>query len=194
MDKSNQDLIVAMQHQRTSSPIDWTFKHVKAHRDEDPMQSLDWWASLNVSMDKWTKEYLRHAMRTPRHYCIWKKVVAYISVKLNNSIHNQENRSCWQSKANVSETSIDRADWYAIGAVMAKWHWYFWLSMCQAWLALLSFRSIGNYGTMTCVQDVGFQMMHLMCECVGVQIVQIGEEKHYRGLKGSSIAKRQFPP
>ena len=59
------DLLSAAHHALLTSPISWTYHHVKGHQDDDPDATLDQWALLNIQMDSLAKAYWLETLHQP---------------------------------------------------------------------------------------------------------------------------------
>jgi hypothetical protein len=51
------DLIMAVRTMVGVSPIKWQFCHIRGHQDDEPGQTLDRWAELNIKMDNLAKVF-----------------------------------------------------------------------------------------------------------------------------------------
>ena len=58
------DLLSATRAPLQASPIQWKFRHVKGHQDEDPEAVLDHWAFLNIQMDNLAKSYWQEQLHS----------------------------------------------------------------------------------------------------------------------------------
>ena len=71
MTDANFDLLQALRKLWAYSPLQWSFRHVKGHQDDNlSVACLDRWAKLNIEMDEKAKKHMSIAQRLPRHYHI----------------------------------------------------------------------------------------------------------------------------
>ena len=59
------DLIIGIRKLVQQSPLQWSFKHVYGHQDDNPYATLDRWATLNVEMDLAAKAYWHETAGLP---------------------------------------------------------------------------------------------------------------------------------
>ncbi len=52
------NLTTAIHYQVWTTLIKWKVRHVRVHQDDNPFQSLNWWAKLNVEVVQLAKAYL----------------------------------------------------------------------------------------------------------------------------------------
>jgi hypothetical protein len=60
------DLLSATRSALLASPVNWSFRHVKGHQDEDLEAVLDRWAILNIQMDNLAKAYWQEQAPKPQ--------------------------------------------------------------------------------------------------------------------------------
>ena len=55
----------AAHHALLTSPVSWTYHHIKGHQDDDPNATLDQWVLLNIQMDSLAKAYWMETLHQP---------------------------------------------------------------------------------------------------------------------------------
>jgi hypothetical protein len=121
------DILGAIYYLRTQSRINWSFRHVKGHQDQQGID-LDLWAQRNIQMDMRAKEHLLVAKRTPRYFNIpgepWQlwvkdtKVTKNIFTILYDAVHSTTSEDYWCSKFSWRQEESQSIDWKLVGKAM----------------------------------------------------------------------------
>jgi hypothetical protein len=124
------DLIVACHNIRDRCPIQWRFRHVKGHQDDNPNAELDEWAKLNIDMDLRAKTfwYSRSSQSRPIQYAIhaepwsvWingRKLCTDLHAQVVDHIHGTAALHWWEDKGRFQNRSSSGIDWSACDAAM----------------------------------------------------------------------------
>ena len=59
------DLRSAIRKKLVHSPITWKWRHVEGHQDDNGIEDLDRWATLNIEMDNLAKVYWNNMCEEP---------------------------------------------------------------------------------------------------------------------------------
>ena len=131
-DKPHFDIVHATRRVISSTPIQWTPKHVKSHQDDDPYAVLDRWATLNVEMDLAAKCHLdaiRHRPTvtaphgiTHEPWALWigdEKICRDIPERVREHVNGAELLQYWQDKKQFDEHSPS-FNWEAIDKALSS--------------------------------------------------------------------------
>jgi len=123
------DLLAAIHRMRTTSPLCWTFQHVKGHQDSFGSE-LDHWAQLNILMDARAKRFLTTAFSVPRFQTFWqepwslwidgKKVTNKFTPTVYSLVQDQRAVTYWGQKADLCSDDFPVVDWHSIGTAIRE--------------------------------------------------------------------------
>jgi hypothetical protein len=119
------DLLLAIRHLLSLSPLQWQTTHIKGHQDDNtPVSLLDRWAKLNIEMESMAKKYLPLVHRQPRYFAIpskpwslWRhqsKLGTNLNEVLYNIVHATRAKIFWKKKGGVQDSTAGNIDWEAI--------------------------------------------------------------------------------
>jgi hypothetical protein len=123
------------------SPITWKWRHVEGHQDDDGIEDLDRWATLNIEMDNLAKVYWNDmceepAVSLPVYDEYWpvriqgEKNSSRLDERLREHILGQAQCERWEWKGRLTWESIARVNWQACEQAMRS------LSIgCRHWIA-----------------------------------------------------------
>jgi hypothetical protein len=128
------DLIQAIKHQVTKSPVHWVGKHVKGHQDSNENAVLDDWAIANIDMDRRAKEYCLELIRQESSPTIadrmegegWRVLLNGVNIasKLGQTIYEDIYKDdCieyWRDKGRLGVTPRDDVDWASYRKAVKK--------------------------------------------------------------------------
>jgi hypothetical protein len=133
------DLRSAIRKTLAKSPITWKWRHVKGHQDDDGIEDLDRWATLNIEMDNLAKVYWNNmceepAVSLPAHDEYWpvriqgEKISSRLDERLREHILGQVQCERWERKGRLTWESIARVNWQACEQAMrslsiGRRHW-----------------------------------------------------------------------
>jgi hypothetical protein len=131
MDASDHDVISAIHHYRSKSPLDWQFVHIYGHQDRfNRIEDLPRVVQLNIAMDAAAKARLPDATHNPHQspipgeaWSLWLsevKVTERMTSRLYDHVQRREAENYWGSKRNVEAEFGSLADWDAVGRAMAS--------------------------------------------------------------------------
>jgi len=120
--KAQFDIIGAIWQARHRSSIQWKFRHVKGHQDDDANAIFDRWALLNIRMDAEAKAHWQRTHRqTHRQIRIygepWRvwingcKAATELSDKLIDRIEGAPCLQYWVEKGRFGSPDIPNIDW-----------------------------------------------------------------------------------
>ena len=135
------DLITATRSVMASCPIQWLYRHVKGHQDDNLGHSLDRWALLNIEMDYRAKVHWSNTQSIPHSrksfdisgepWSVWlgnEKLSTNLREAVLTHIHGQEALQWWTTKQRILATEAANIDWPAIKSAMknsplSRHHW-----------------------------------------------------------------------
>jgi hypothetical protein len=134
------DLIAAVHAFRDQCSIQWHFRHVKGHQDNDPTAELDHWAQLNIEMDLRAKTHWYETHETSRDiqysipgepWSVWiqgRKLCSDVRTDLLEYIHGREALTWWDKKGRFTTSTSANVDWEACAqamrnATITRRHW-----------------------------------------------------------------------
>ena len=135
------DMVSAIQKLIRESPIEWCWRHMKGHQDDDGSAVLDKWAELNIEMDNLAKAYWMHqAPYGPSNNIVlegemWTlrvqghKVSGRADEVIYDHIHGEAMFARWERKGRFQSLDYSRkVNWEAIGQAMkslkiGRRHW-----------------------------------------------------------------------
>jgi hypothetical protein len=134
------DLLAAVHTLRDQCSIQWSFRHVKGHQDNDPMAELDQWARLNIEMDLRAKAHWYDTHETSHDiqysipsepWSVWiqgRKLCSDVRTDLLEYIHGREALTWWDKKGRFKTSTSANVDWEACAqamrnATITRRHW-----------------------------------------------------------------------
>jgi hypothetical protein len=127
------DLLSATRAALRASPIQWTFRHVKGHQDEDPEAVLDRWAFLNIQMDNLAKSYWQEQLHSAASTTTQALAGEYWPVFLNGrKVHSSLTKSIyeeiyrnklaihWEKHERFTQEQCRRINWDACEQAMRR--------------------------------------------------------------------------
>ena len=123
------DLLEATRSMLRKCPIQFKFRHVKGHQDDNFDAELDDWAMLNIAMDDGAKEewYKSKDQRAPAPYIFgepwpfWvagRKVTKEVSSTIAEHIDGSKICEYWESKSRFQQGTHNNIHWEAVGKEM----------------------------------------------------------------------------
>jgi hypothetical protein len=115
-----------------SSPITWTFRHVKGHQDEEADAILDRWAILNIQMDSLAKMYWMekshqahnpNALITGEYWPVFtqgQKIHSSLRTSLYKAIYQQKMATHWEKKDRFTREQFMQVNWEACEEAMRR--------------------------------------------------------------------------
>jgi hypothetical protein len=133
------DLRSATRKMLANSPITWKWRHVAGHQDDDGIEDLDRWATLNIEMDNLAKVYWNDmceepAVSFPVQDEYWPvriqglKISSRLDERLREHILGQAQCDRWERNGRLTRDSIARVNWKACEQAMrslsiGRRHW-----------------------------------------------------------------------
>jgi hypothetical protein len=124
------DLIEAIHSIKNRCPVQWHFRHVKGHQDDNPVAELDEWAQLNIAMDLRATTFwnLRSTQTRSIQYAvnsepwsIWiagRKLCTDVHTHILDHIHGGAALAWWDKKGRFLSGSSTGVDWEACESAM----------------------------------------------------------------------------
>jgi hypothetical protein len=127
------DLVLSIQSLISSSPITWSFHHIRGHQDaHTAYAALDRWAQLNVDMDNLAKTYWSILDRSrpsptslqplPGHWSIWfndQRLPSWTLREAQYLYHRPLVKTYWNRRLGM-DTSISSHDWEAAALALRR--------------------------------------------------------------------------
>jgi hypothetical protein len=123
------DLRSAIRKLLEKSPIQWKWRHVAGHQDDDGIEELDRWAALNIEMDSLAKVYWSDMCNTPTVNTsiadeYWpvrieaEKISSNLDERIRDHILGKAQCDRWERKGRLTSESIARVNWRACEKAM----------------------------------------------------------------------------
>jgi hypothetical protein len=112
----------AIRKQLEKSPIKWKCRHVAGHQDDDGIEELNQWATLNTEMDSLAKVFWNDMCKSQAGnisiageywpvYIEGEKIAAKLDERIRNHILGQAQCDRWEQKGRLMRESIARVNW-----------------------------------------------------------------------------------
>jgi hypothetical protein len=126
------DLLSATRAALRSSPIKWTFRHVKGHQEDDIEATLDRWALLNIQMDSlakmhWVEQsHQQQPLNTEITGEYWpvfisgRKIHSNLRESLYEEIYRHKIARHWEKNQRMAREHSMIVNWEACGDAMRR--------------------------------------------------------------------------
>jgi hypothetical protein len=124
------DLRSAIRKQLEQSTIQWKGRHVAGHQDDDDgIEELDRWATLNIEMDSLAKIFWNDMCENQAEnitiageywpvYIEGEKIASKLDERIRDHVLGQAQCDRWERKGRLTRESITRVNWQACGKAM----------------------------------------------------------------------------
>jgi hypothetical protein len=128
---ASHDLLKAIQHEKTSTQIKWSGKHISGHQDEIiPFAQLDRLSQLNVLVDQQAKDMIPQAIISGQQQIVrsssWilrlgsTPIIHDIDQILYDLVHAPSVKEYWIQKESITEDSFSTVNWSRLGQALHK--------------------------------------------------------------------------
>ena len=122
-------MLSAIRKALARSPVTWTWHHVIGHQDDNGIEALDRWATLNIEMDNLAKVYWNDVSEdqaenlsiTDEYWPVriqGEKISSRLDERIREHILGAAQCEWWERKGRLTRESISRVNWQACEKAM----------------------------------------------------------------------------